>query len=77
MRNFFHPVCPLWPESGLPKQLQKEVAGSSAQSFNAANPMPLVADNPLTPAGLLAPTTYRNQLAFIDIFFWGMNNTPP
>ncbi|MBW6098384.1 hypothetical protein HT118_17435 [Escherichia coli] len=36
--------------------------------------MPLVADNPLTPAGLLAPT-YRNQLAFIDIFFRGMNNT--
>lgn len=31
-------------------------------------------DNPLTPAGLLAPT-YRNQLAFIDIFFRGMNNT--
>lgn len=30
--------------------------------------------NPLTPAGLLAPT-YRNQLAFIDIFFRGMNNT--
>lgn len=30
--------------------------------------------NPLTPAGLLAPT-YRNQLAFIDIFFKGMNNT--
>ncbi|MDA4267941.1 DUF87 domain-containing protein, partial [Escherichia coli] len=39
-----------------------------------ANLMPLVADNPLTPAGLLAPT-YRNQLAFIDIFFRGMNNT--
>ncbi len=33
-----------------------------------------MADNPLTPAGLLAPT-YRNQLAFIDIFFRGMNNT--
>lgn len=32
------------------------------------------AGNPLTPAGLLAPT-YRNQLAFIDIFFRGMNNT--
>ncbi len=31
-------------------------------------------NNPLTPAGLLAPT-YRNQLAFIDIFFRGMNNT--
>ncbi len=45
-----------------------------AESFNVANLMPLVADNPLTPAGLLAPT-YRNQLAFIDIFFKGMNNT--
>ena len=26
-----------------------------AESFNVANLMPLVADNPLTPAGLLAP----------------------
>lgn len=44
------------------------------QSVPVPNRMPLVADNPLTPAGLLAPT-YRNQLAFIDIFFRGMNNT--
>lgn len=41
-------------------------SGEQAERFNAINP--------LTPAGLLAPT-YRNQLAFIDIFFRGMNNT--
>jgi conjugal transfer ATP-binding protein TraC len=39
-----------------------------------ANLMPVVADSPLAPSGLLAPT-YRNQLAFIDLFYTGMNNT--
>ncbi len=37
-----------------------------------ANLLPIVADSPLAPA--LAPT-YRNQLAFIDLFYEGMNNT--
>lgn len=59
---------------GLFKQLKEAGVVQRAESFNVANLMPLVADNPLTPAGLLAPT-YRNQLAFIDIFFKGMNNT--
>ncbi|EMV5926656.1 type IV conjugative transfer system protein TraE [Escherichia coli] len=59
---------------GLFKQLKEAGVVQRAESFNVANLMPLVADNPLTPAGLLAPT-YRNQLAFIDIFFRGMNNT--
>ncbi|ECG4187426.1 type IV secretion system protein TraC, partial [Salmonella enterica subsp. enterica serovar Rubislaw] len=44
------------------------------ESFNVANLMPVVADSPLAPSGLLAPT-YRNQLAFIDLFYTGMNNT--
>lgn len=39
-----------------------------------ANLLPVVADSPLAPAGLPAPT-YRNQLAFIDLFYKGMNNT--
>lgn len=39
-----------------------------------ANLLPIVADSPLAPAGLTAPT-YRNQLAFIDLFYEGMNNT--
>jgi conjugal transfer ATP-binding protein TraC len=34
--------------------------------------MPVVADSPLATSGLLAPT-YRNQLAFIDLFSRGMN----
>ncbi|MBD3703647.1 hypothetical protein IE985_24905 [Klebsiella pneumoniae] len=44
------------------------------ETFQVANLLPIVADSPLAPAGLLAPT-YRNQLAFIDLFYEGMNNT--
>ncbi|MCK3425489.1 type IV secretion system protein TraC, partial [Escherichia coli] len=73
MRNFL--TClPFMAGKGLFKQLKEAGVVQRAESFNVANLMPLVADNPLTPAGLLAPT-YRNQLAFIDIFFKGMNNT--
>ncbi|EFO5029964.1 hypothetical protein HN199_005069 [Escherichia coli] len=73
MRNFL--TClPFMAGKGLFKQLKEAGVVQRAESFNVANLMPLVADNPLTPAGLLAPT-YRNQLAFIDIFFRGMNNT--
>lgn len=73
MRNFL--TClPFMAGKGVFKQLKEAGVVQRAESFNVANLMPLVADNPLTPAGLLAPT-YRNQLAFIDIFFRGMNNT--
>lgn len=73
LRNFL--TClPFMAGKGLFKQLKEAGVVQRAESFNVANLMPLVADNPLTPAGLLAPT-YRNQLAFIDIFFRGMNNT--
>ncbi|EBF4504158.1 type IV secretion system protein TraC [Salmonella enterica] len=73
MRNFL--TClPFMAGKGLFKQLKEAGVVQRAESFNVVNLMPLVADNPLTPAGLLAPT-YRNQLAFIDIFFRGMNNT--
>lgn len=73
MRNFL--TClPFMAGKGLFKQLKEAGVVQRAESFNVANLMPLVADNPLTPVGLLAPT-YRNQLAFIDIFFRGMNNT--
>lgn len=73
MRNFL--TClPFMAGKGLFRQLKEAGVVQRAESFNVANLMPLVADNPLTPAGLLAPT-YRNQLAFIDIFFRGMNNT--
>lgn len=73
MRNFLTSL-PFMAGKGLFKQLKEAGVVQRAESFNVANLMPLVADNPLTPAGLLAPT-YRNQLAFIDIFFRGMNNT--
>ncbi len=68
MRNFL--TClPFMAGKGLFNSKEAGVV-QRAESFNVANLMPLVADNPLTPAGLLAPT-YRNQLAFIDIFFRG------
>ncbi|MEI7412151.1 type IV secretion system protein TraC [Pectobacterium aroidearum] len=73
MRNFLTSL-PFMAGEGLFKQLKESGCVQRAKSFNVANLIPVVADNPLTPAGLLAPT-YRNQLAFIDIFFKGMNNT--
>ena len=73
LRNFM--TClPFMAGKGLFKQLKESGVIQRAESFNVANLMPVIADSPLTPAGLLAPT-YRNQLAFIDIFFRGMNNT--
>lgn len=57
MRNFL--TClPFMAGKGLFKQLKEAGVVQRAESFNVANLMPLVADNPLTPAGLLAPT-YR------------------
>ncbi|MCE3670436.1 TraC family protein [Escherichia coli] len=66
MRNFL--TClPFMAGKGLFKQLKEAGVVQRAESFNVANLMPLVADNPLTPAGLLAPT-YRNlkKLNVID-----------
>lgn len=55
MRNFL--TClPFMAGKGLFKQLKEAGVVQRAESFNVANLMPLVADNPLTPAGLLAPT---------------------
>jgi type IV secretory pathway VirB4 component len=56
------------------KELQAAGVVKRAETFQVANLLPIVADSPLAPAGLLAPT-YRNQLAFIDLFYEGMNNT--
>ncbi|EIH5769407.1 hypothetical protein BMN15_005636, partial [Escherichia coli] len=53
MRNFL--TClPFMAGKGLFKQLKEAGVVQRAESFNVANLMPLVADNPLTPAGLLA-----------------------
>ena len=73
MRNFLA-ILPFKPGEGLFRELQAAGVVRRAESFNVANLLPVVADSPLAPSGLLAPT-YRNQLAFIDLFYTGMNNT--
>ena len=73
MRNFLVNL-PFMAGGGLFKQLRESGVLQRAESFNVANLMPVVADSPLATSGLLAPT-YRNQLAFIDLFSRGMGNT--
>ncbi|EMG7890336.1 type IV secretion system protein TraC [Enterobacter hormaechei] len=73
MRNFLVNL-PFLAGGGLFKQLRGAGVVQRAESFNVANLLPVVADSPLATSGLLAPT-YRNQLAFIDLFSRGMGNT--
>lgn len=73
LRNYLA-MLPFKSGEGLFKELQAAGVVKRAESFNVANLLPVVADSSLAPAGLLAPT-YRNQLAFIDLFYDGMNNT--
>lgn len=73
MRNYLAGL-PFMAGGGLFKQLRESGVVQRAESFNVANLWPVVADSPLATSGLLAPT-YRNQLAFIDLFSRGMGNT--
>lgn len=73
MRNFLT-ILPFLVGKGLFKQLKESGVVQRAESFNVANLLPVVADSPLASSGLLAPT-YRNQLAFLDLFSRGMGNT--
>lgn len=73
LRNYLA-MLPFKSGEGLFKELQAAGVVKRAETFNVANLLPVVADSSLAPAGLLAPT-YRNQLAFIDLFYEGMNNT--
>lgn len=73
MRNFLA-TLPFMAGEGLFEELKQGGATNRAETFNVVNLMPLVADNRLAPTGLLAPT-YRNQVAFIDIYNGLMENT--
>lgn len=73
MRNFLTSL-PFMAGEGLFKELQAAGVIRRAETFNVVNLMPVIADGSLAPSGLLAPT-YRNQLAFIDLFYQGMDNT--
>ena len=67
-------MLPFKSGEGLFRELQAAGVVKRAETFQVANLLPVVADSPLAPAGLLAPT-YRNQLAYIDLFYEGMDNT--
>ena len=73
LRNFLA-MLPFKSGEGLFRELQAAGVVKRAETFQVANLLPVVADSPLAPAGLLAPT-YRNQLAYIDLFYEGMDNT--
>ncbi|CNI65254.1 type IV secretion system protein TraC [Yersinia aleksiciae] len=73
MRNFLA-ALPFMAAEGMFSELKMGGATHRAETLNVVNLMPIVADNRLAPAGLLAPT-YRNQIAFIDIYYAMMGNT--
>nr|WP_232479350.1 DUF5934 domain-containing protein [Aeromonas salmonicida] len=73
MRNYLA-MFPFCAGEGLWDDLKASGATSRAESTQAVNLLPLVADNRLCQSGLLAPS-YRNQLAFLDIFDTGLGNT--
>ncbi|WP_037430015.1 type IV secretion system protein TraC [Serratia plymuthica] len=66
MRGYLS-MYPFMMAEGLWDDLKLQGATLRAKSFNALNLMPVVADNPMTPTGLALPT-YRNQVAFYDMF---------
>lgn len=73
MRHFLA-TLPFMAGEGLFKDLQSGGVVHRAESFNVVNLLPVVADQRLSNTGLLAPS-YRNQLAFIDLFSGVMENT--
>lgn len=73
LRNWMA-TLPFMAGEGLWQDLRIDGACRRAESIQAVNLMPVVADNRLCEKGLLAPS-YRNQLAFIDLYGDGMGNT--
>lgn len=67
-------MFPFMPVEGVWSDLKIDGATRRCESIQAVNLLPVVADNRLCTKGLLAPS-YRNQLAFIDIFGDGLGNT--
>lgn len=73
MRNYLA-MFPFMAGEGLWDDLKASGATCRAESTQVVNLLPLVADNRLCQGGLLAPS-YRNQLAFLDIFGLALGNT--
>lgn len=73
MRNYMA-MFPFMAGEGLWNDLKNSGATCRARTDNVSNLLPLVADNRLCSGGLLVPS-YRNQLAFLDIFADYLGNT--
>lgn len=67
-------MFPFMANEGLFNDLKIMGSTRRARSDNASNLLPVVADNRLCSGGLLVPS-YRNQLAFLDIFAEYLGNT--
>lgn len=66
MRNYLA-LFPFIMQEGLWGDMRRSGATLRAEAFNVANLLPVVADNRICPKGLPIPS-YRNQLAFLDLF---------
>ena len=60
-------MYPFFLQEGLWDDLKNTGSTLRCTTFNAVNLAPVVAENPMCPSGLLLPT-YRNQIAFYDVF---------
>lgn len=67
-------MLPFIHAEGLWEDIKVGGATLRAESIQGVNLLPVVADNRLCLGGLLTPS-YRNQLAFLDIYGNGMGNT--
>ncbi|MED7793161.1 type IV secretion system protein TraC [Klebsiella aerogenes] len=73
MRNWMA-MLPFMHGEGLWDDLKTSGATGRAESSQAVNLLPIVADNRLSPNGLMMPS-YRNQLAFLDLYGDQLGNT--
>jgi conjugal transfer ATP-binding protein TraC len=73
MRNYLA-MFPFMLQEGLWDDIKMTGASLRATAFNTLNLLPLVAENPMNVSGLLLPT-YRNQVAFYDMFSEENGNT--
>ena len=60
-------MYPFFLQEGLWDDLKNTGSTLRCTTFNAINLAPIVAENPMLPSGMLLPT-YRNQIAFYDVF---------
>lgn len=66
MRNYLS-IFPFLPQEGLWSDLKRTSATLRAEAFHVANMFPIIGDNRGNNKGLPIPS-YRNQLAFLNLF---------